>query len=280
MKWLLNHKAGKETCPQCGTKRSLCRYVNENNAVAPMPFGKCDRVYSCCYMALPKQEVKIKEYIPPPKPIDYTSKEIVMPTLTRKNNLYLSLKEIYGAQRTNKVFRDYEVGSSNHWKGATLFWFKDYDFRYRGGMIVLYEGCKRVREPFPHHTWEHSLRDKSYNFKLCLYGEHLLKTSTNPVGVVEAPKSALICALEMPQYTWVATNGLTTLQDYNMTAVKGRDVWLFPDRQPDEFPENMLWLKDYWKKKVPQIAKIAKSVNIFEGLNGYREGTDMADLFI
>ncbi len=281
--WRLKTKGVKKVdCPECKHKRCYSRYVSDKGEIAPEEFGLCDRVNHCGYNKRPGREVKAREKLPPPIPTSYTKQAVVDKTLQyRQNRLYGHIKGNFGAQQTNRVFEDYIVGSSQHWEGSTLFWFKDIEQRFRGGMIVQYgENGKRVREPFPHNTWHHkATKNTKYNYNLCLYGEHLIpKYPEKVIAIVEAPKTCLIASLEWPQYLWIATNGLTTLQDYFLAPVKDRDVILFPDRQPDEFNDKTIRIKDYWKRQVPKIKKIARSVRVFEGLFDSEEGTDIADI--
>lgn len=278
MIWKLQVKnLPKVTCPRCG-KKSLVRYVNEEGCVAPMQYGCCDRKNHCGYNVRPGNIIS-NEKIPPLPPVSYTPKELVNKEY-KKNNLYTYLRKRFGAQQVNRVMQEYEVGSSNHWPNSTIFWFKDSYQRYRGGMIIQYgiDG-KRVRIPFNHNTYVHkAMKMKDYNYNMCLFGEHLVPGSSKTIGIVEAPKTALIASIVWPEYLWIATNGLTTLQPYFLTPLEGRDIVLFPDKQPDEFNDNTIRIKDYWEKKIPDISKICKSVNIFNSLFDEKEGTDIADL--
>lgn len=278
--WKLNAKVKKVTCPSCGWKYRFVRYINQDGNLAPEQFGCCDRKNSCGYINRPgKETTPTKTHVPPPQPISFTPITKVNKNY-KDNNLYLFLKQKFGAQETNLVCKKYEIGSSNHWPKSTIFWFKDVEKRYRGGMIILYnsETGKRIRDPFPHNTYVHKAEKyPEYNYSMCLFGEHLI-SKDKKIGVVEAPKTALILSIVWPEYTWVATNGLTTLQPYFLKPLEGLDIVLFPDKQPDEFTEKNKWVKDYWENKIPELSKICKSVKLFQGLFSEKEGTDLADI--
>lgn len=71
----------------------------------------------------------------------------------------------------------YKVGTSKYWDGATVFWQTDNQNKVRTGKIMLYnpETGKRIKEPYNHVTWVHSVLHKGdYNLKQCFFGEHLL----------------------------------------------------------------------------------------------------------
>ena len=70
----------------------------------------------------------------------------------------------------------------------------------------------------------------------CLFGEHLLsKYPHNPIALVEAPKTAIYSTLyfglpEQPKnLLWLAVYNLSSLNYEKCKALKGRDVYLFPD---------------------------------------------------
>lgn len=70
----------------------------------------------------------------------------------------------------------------------------------------------------------------------CLFGEHLLsKYPHNPIALVEAPKTAIYGTLyfgppEQPKnFLWLAVYNLSSLNYEKCKALKGRDVYLFPD---------------------------------------------------
>lgn len=70
----------------------------------------------------------------------------------------------------------------------------------------------------------------------CLFGEHLLnKYETNPIALVEAPKTAIIGTLyfglpDNPKnFLWLAVYNLSSLNIEKCKVLKGRKVVLFPD---------------------------------------------------
>lgn len=133
----------------------------------------------------------------------------------------------------------------NHWDGATVFWQIDRDERVRTGKIMLYnsETGKRVKHPFNHVTWVHSLLHKDgFHLRQCFFGEHLLASDpTRPVALVESEKTALFASYSLPQYLWIASGGKNgCFNEYSLSVLVGRNVVLFPD----------LGATEYWKGKI------------------------------
>ena len=128
----------------------------------------------------------------------------------------------------------YKVGTSKHWDGATVFWQIDYHNRVRTGKIMLYNPTtgKRIKEPYNHVTWVHSVLHKdNYNLKQCFFGEHLLsEDKSRPVALVESEKTALIASYHLPQFLWIASGGKNGCFNANsLSVLAGRSVVLFPD---------------------------------------------------
>ena len=70
----------------------------------------------------------------------------------------------------------------------------------------------------------------------CLFGEHLLsKYQTNPIALVEAPKTAIIATLyfgfpDNPKnFLWLAVYNLSSLNIDKCKVLQGRKVFLLPD---------------------------------------------------
>ena len=101
------------------------------------------------------------------------------------------------------------------WGGATVFWQIDRDGNVRVGKSMGYDAVTRhrIKEPFNQVNWVHSVRKvPDLHMKQCLFGEHLLSdTSTTktakPVAIVKSEKTALVAALCIPDFVWLATGG-------------------------------------------------------------------------
>lgn len=119
--------------------------------------------------------------------------------------------------------------------------------------------------------------DKEFVNKQCLFGTQLLGVFPDkPVAIVESEKTALICAIEMPEYIWLATGGQhgckwTSPEVYN--DLRGRKVILFPDLNATED----------WRIRSEDLAMDGIDISVYEGLEEMataeerEQGWDIAD---
>ena len=150
-----------------------------------------------------------------------------------QNNFAVFLTNLLGQKITGQLLQRYYICTSKHWQGATVFWQIDSANRARAGKIMLYHSPtgKRVKQPYSHIAWVHSIL-KYHSFKLqqCFFGEHLLKTNLlKPVAIVESEKTAVIASVHLPEFIWLATGSLSSLTKEKCAVLKGRRVVLFPD---------------------------------------------------
>ena len=157
--------------------------------------------------------------------------------------------------------KKYKVGTSKYWDGATVFWQTDNQNKVRTGKIMLYnsETGKRIKEPYNHVTWVHSVLHKGdYNLKQCFFGEHLLsEDKSRPVALVESEKTALVASYYLPQFLWIASGGKNGCFNANsLSVLAGRTVVLFPD----------LGATDYWQSKIGLMKRYGIEVQMFDYL--------------
>jgi hypothetical protein len=165
---------------------------------------------------------------------------------------------LFGVEITDQLIKDYCIGTSKYWDGATVFWQKDIQGKIRTGKIIQYEiidsaasiigkDCKRNKANLPPVYWVHSAL-KISDFKQCLFGEHLLIDKTKPVAIVESEKTAVIASIYRPQFIWLASGGKDGLNAEKCSVLKGRTVVLFPDL--DGFEK--------WSSNANELSHIAK----------------------
>ena len=175
----------------------------------------------------------------------------------------------------------YKVGTSKYCAGATVFWQTDNKNKVRTGKIMLYnpETGNRIKEPYNHVTWVHSVLHKGdYNLKQCFFGEHLLaEDRSRPVALVESEKTALIASYYLPQFLWIASGGKNgCFNANNLSVLAGRSVVLFPD----------LEATDYWQSKIGLMKSYGIKVRMFDYLEAHateserKEGYDIADYLL
>ena len=168
-----------------------------------------------------------------PKATSYIDLDIVNQSLQRypDNKLFQFLSAQFGEAETLKLMAKYKVGTSKHWDGATVFWQIDYQNRVRTGKIMLYNPTtgKRIKEPYNHVTWVHSvLHKEDYNLKQCFFGEHLLpEDKSRPVALVESEKTAIIASYYLPQFLWIASGGKNGCFNVNLMKSCGIEVQMF-----------------------------------------------------
>ena len=302
----------KKVCPKCGRKSCFTRYVDGNAQITfPNHVGKCDHINSCGYHYTPKEYFQdnptIKETMieqnnrsdtpsravkPIAKPLSssapqtsYLPSDWVSQSMQKfdVNPLYRYLTKVAGKEKTDRLFNLYKVGTSKMWNGATVFWQIDINGNVRAGKIMGYDAKTghRIKHPFNQVNWVHSVkRVPDFHMKQCLFGEHLLSETSIPastVAIVESEKTALIAALFIPDFVWLATGGMHgSFNSKAMQVLCGREVILFPDLKATE----------EWKRKTAMLHSICKRVTcsaLLENMATDRQreaGLDIADFLL
>ena len=166
-----------------------------------------------------------------------------------ENNFIKYLIALFGSEITSKLISRYFIGTSKHWIGATVFWQIDITGKIRTGKIMLYNAQtgKRIKEPYNHTNWAHSvLKLPGFALEQCFFGEHLLQGNL-PVAIVESEKTAIIASVYLPQFIWLAAGSKTGLMDQKCKVLQGRNVVLYPD----------LNAFDLWPKRAKELSRIA-----------------------
>jgi hypothetical protein len=319
-RFILEKYNGKNryTCPQCGKNKEFTRYVDTEQSIQlPEWVGVCNRRDSCGYHYAPKQyfedNPQLKEDF---KPIEKKPK-IVSPTkeiqsksfipfelfsqstqnaeALSQNRFIQFLNRLFGIEDVNQLIQRFYIGCSKHWEGATVFWQIDINGQIRSGQVMLYNAKtgKRVKEPFKHIDWVHSILKKNFekqgkklpdwlaNFQLnqCLFGEHQLRNMSDEqiIAIVEAPKTAIIASAYLPDYVWLAVNGVHNLNPNRCEVLRNRKVVLYPDLNAFE-----LWSKKAGELKTVLNCKITVSRLLEEKANenDRKNSFDLADYLI
>lgn len=116
----------------------------------------------------------------------------------------------------------YDIGS---FAGRNVFWLQDRDGRHVTAQLQSFNDELRNQGS----SWLHAEHNPSWpkSDYIPAFGEHLI-TRHRPVAVVEAAKTALICASKFDQFTWVATLGASRLYSF-LSRNTDVQVVLFPD---------------------------------------------------
>ncbi|AKD53789.1 DUF6371 domain-containing protein [Spirosoma radiotolerans] len=248
------------TCPACEKPKQLSRYLDkETGELLPDHVGRCNREADCGYHYTPRQyfeDNKIwmndeiasktrtayqspKSARPVPQP-SYIPFNLFRQSLNQydRNEFANGLQGLFNNEITNDLISRFYIGTSKHWPGATVFWQIDKSGQIRTGKIMLYNPLtlKRVKQPFSHIHWVHSVLTKQGRFaefelSQCLFGLHQLKNQpdSRPVAIVESEKTAILATVYLPKYIWLACGSLSNLSTEKLLPVAGRSVTLFPD---------------------------------------------------
>lgn len=317
------HRTRRYKCPACGRPHCYARYVDSQGEIElPMECGRCDHEVSCGYHRPPREflekmfpdpftapsslSLPMERLNPvlsnPASTLDDIKRHSSMPEVIVQhsmqryeiNPLYLFLSKRFGKEGTLALFREYGVGTSQRWGGATVFWQRDIDGIVRTGKIMGYdpETGHRVKNPRPLMQWahclipreittdDHSLAEPPHDFQLrqCYFGEHLLgKYPEKEVAIVESEKTALIASVEFPKIVWIATGGLSNLRPTK--ALAGRDVILIPDcGAEDRWQEKMLQM--HMGVNSPKSIRISRMLSVRITPEQRSQGWDLADLLL
>ena len=292
----------RHCCPACHKKRCFSRYIDTEKQISfPDDVGRCDHEQSCGYHLTPKEYFEHNPQAKPMhcdfpspsawrakpteqrKPTSFIAAETVSKTLHgyEKNNLYLFLRSKFGPEDALRLMKDYRVGTSKHWPGSCVFWQTDVNGNTRTGKVMLYDADsgKRVKKPFNHVTWVHSLLLlPDFNLRQCFFGEHLLPMNRGkPVAIVESEKTALVAAYYLPEYVWLATGGKNGCFNADaLHVLRGCQVILYPD----------IGATVQWRQKLRLLRSLGIEASIFNFLEEVATddertaGLDIADYLL
>lgn len=285
MKYTFDRTSKKFICPNCNKKRFV-RFIDvETNNYLEEVYGRCDRESSCGYFKKP-EKIFNSHCNTIAKPIftlqlrdntvSYHSEKTLQQSLKvySNNNFYQYLILIFNSEEVLTLFAKYKVGTSKTWDGATVFWQIDKQHKIRGGKIILFDKntCKRVKTPHTHISWAHSrLKIKDFILKQCLFGLHLV-CADKKIAIVESEKTAIIMALFIPEYTWLATGNKQNFKDETLYPIKNKEIIAFPDKS--EFND--------WNERAIQLNKSGFNISVSDYIEKMEceEGTDLADIYI
>jgi hypothetical protein len=294
-------RSSRYTCPQCGKAHRFTRYIDTETAQHLAPHvGRCNREVECGYHYKPKEffqdnpappnstrHIERREISPEPmhRPTSQHlgglsrryaphNDEHVSATFTDydSNHLIEYLTRQLGSEAVEKLITQYRIGTHHHWRGSTVYWYISKAQQVCSGKVMQYNPAtgKRVKEPFNHVTWMHSLLGmEGFVRQPCFFGEHLLSNTTLPVSIVESEKTALVATHYLPGSIWLATGGLSSLNlDHCRRVLRGRKLTLFPDAGA----------YDKWQPIAAQLpnCNISRMIEYYHAL----PGDDLADMLV
>ncbi len=249
---------------------------------------------------------------PTPEPVFFdfdTFKQTLQPERYEKNtfiqNLFYRVQFPFEVNEVTRVIQLYRLGTvANGYRvGANTFPFIDIKGNVRAVQVKQFDEQNhttgtdflhsmiekhhtRNNKPLPEWLEAYTKQDKRIS---CLFGEHLLsKYHSNPVALVEAPKTAVYSTLyfglpETPEsLIWLAVYNKSSFLFDKLKVLQGRFVYVFPDLSKDgnTFKEWETKAKEY-ENRLPGTRFIFS--DLLEQLAPERdksEGNDLADYLI
>lgn len=259
-----------------------------------------------------KPKRKITEYKPKQQTTFFdfeTFKQTLNPERYEQNifiqNLLYNVQFPFAANEITNIIELYRLGTvaNGYRSGSTCFPFiddkgnvraiqvKQFDkFNHTTGTDFLHSIIEKhyTRNSKPLPEWLEAYSKNEIKVS-CLFGEHLLsKYPYNPVALVEAPKTAIYGTLyfgfpeQSTNLLWLAVYNLSSLNLEKCKALKGRNVYLFPDLSKEGKAFEL------WSRKVNDIQKHLQSTffqvsDLLEQLapeQDKEQGKDIADYLI
>ena len=249
---------------------------------------------------------------PTPEPVFFdfeTFKQTLQPERYEKNtfiqNLFYRVQFPFEGNEVTKVIQLYRLGTvaNGYRAGANTFPFIDIKGNVRAVQVkqfdeqnhttgtdflhsIIEKHHTRNNKPLPEWLEAYTRQDKRIT---CLFGEHLLsKYHSNPVALVEAPKTAVYGTLyfglpETPEsLIWLAVYNKSSFSFDKLKVLQGRFVYVFPDLSKDgnTFKEWETKAKEY-ESRLPGTRFIFSDLLEQLATPEQREqGADIADVLI
>ncbi|MBK8366270.1 MAG: hypothetical protein IPL10_02345 [Bacteroidetes bacterium] len=216
-----------KACP-CGKSNSDGKFVPFEGYEK---FGYC---HACSKTFYPNNEfdhsiVADLKSQPKPKIITFPKSYLIQSTKKVENNLSTFLLNRFDPINVAKAIKQYHLGNSKLWKGASVLWYINTNQKITTGKIMLFnqDTSKRVTKPFHHINWVHNvLGIPNENINKCLFGEHLLdEFPDKPVAIVESEKTAIIASICLPDFIWMATGGVKDLSYERLKPLKNKKLF-------------------------------------------------------
>lgn len=263
-------------CPQCRQK-GYKPYIHPDGQIVAEECGRCDHESSCGYHVSPKEWFKEHpnngehynpSYVPPPPPpairIDarWAQRFYCLNITAGRNPLLRYWVELFRnvrpehkpiaieyEERMRDVLKKFCVGT---YQDMTIWWITDEQGNIRSGKMMAYKPDGHRDKDNPQgFRWMHNMAEvkavqaPNAEYVGCLFGLHQLTKHTKEVHIVESEKTAVLMSVFKPSVTWMATMGLSNLNDYRLAPLLDKDITIVCHPDYDGH--------DKWMEKVEAI---------------------------
>jgi hypothetical protein len=306
-RFILDKSSKKFVCPQCDKKRFVKYIDTETKEYLPNEFGICDRAAKCGYNSNPYKAGYLKSKVAKSgkdwqlQKLAKTCKHLCATTKTlfpipdnvllhtlknyECNNFITYLLTKFDEDAVVKQIEDYAIGTVSNY---TSFPYIDLKGVCRAISLIDYQANGKRNKAEVQSRNIHTYLTNEYKKKQvlcpdwltnylqneskfsCLFGEHLVtQYPYKPIALVEAPKTAFIAGLCYPQYVWVAVGALSYFTKERTKAIKGKEVYVFPDTSKDSKAFNVWQSKcnDYGFACIDLIERLANDAEKLEALD-------------
>lgn len=214
------HRRAVQQCP-CGkpnkNRKGAFRFVPYVDGGHVVPgAGYC---HSCAQHFAPSSSAEVAPVKREPLQWHFAPSDAVTNSLSTSAPL---LRQLSKNGFDTAALSRYSVGN---FYGRNAFWLQDSSGRFVTAQLQSFD--ERLHNQGS--SWLHAEHNPSWPKSdfIPAFGEHLID-EIKPVAVVEAAKTALICAAVFSEFTWVATLGAGRLSKF-LDRNKRGNIMLFPD---------------------------------------------------
>jgi hypothetical protein len=169
-----------------------------------------------------------------------------------ETNLLQYLRLQYGNKAIDQVQQMYYIGNTND--GGTIFWNINKDLKVQKSKICYYKKngkrTSKFKVPYKNENGYYS----------CLFGEHLLNKYDKPTVLVESEKTAIVCAINFPDYNWLSYGGINGMTNDKMKVLSGKTILIVPDLSETA--------RDIVGKKIEELSSLNIDASIWDLSNG------------
>lgn len=307
----------KFKCPSCGADGKFVRFKSKSGVWLDGDYGWCDREIECGFYEKPPIVEKATVVKKPTGNKNLFNCDILDSKKYDKfyvnnpgnlpNQFLRCIAKEFDTKIALEVQKSFSVGT--FWDGGTI-----YPFYFDGGLMsaqVVWYGSDfhRSKEERHHATWLHKFKyvddnghEHTSNDRLSIHFVGQWDSTLFELGlpffnwkavekdqenksicIVEAPKTAIIMSIVMPEYIWIAAGSLQGMQTYKFENIGlFKHFYLFPDMSTGDKAKTS-WEKnckyvlnhhfktiDYYPKELGDTQRIEDAKN----------GKDVADFII